>query len=87
MKRGYKNLIQIRIYGPGREPRVKLSEDTTMYEIAPRVKLGSIIEFYGKRSRQNLKIGYYDAKRMIMDLPERFIILNKHEKSGIMKKY
>ena len=68
VKRGYKNLIQIRIYGPGREPRVKLSEDTTMYEIAPRVKLGSIIEFYGKRSRQNLKIGYYDAKRMIYGL-------------------
>lgn len=68
VKRGYENLIQIRIYGPGREQKVKLPEGTTMYEIAPRVKLGSIIEFEEKRSRQNLKIGYYDAKRMIYGL-------------------
>lgn len=68
VKRGYEDLIQIRIFGPGREPHVKLSENTTMYEISPRVKLGSIIEFQGERSRQNLKIGYYDAKRMIYGL-------------------
>ena len=44
----------------------------TVYEIAPRVKLGSIIEFQEKRSRQNMKIGYYDAKRMLYGL-EGFI--------------
>lgn len=68
VKRGYKNIITVRIYGPGREPRVHLDEDTKVYEIAPRVSLGSILEFHGKRSRQNLKIGYYDAKRMIYGL-------------------
>lgn len=68
MKRGYKNIITVRIYGPGREPRVHLDEDTKVYEIAPRVSLGSILEFHGKRSRQNLKIGYYDAKRVIYGL-------------------
>lgn len=68
VKRGYENLIQIRIFGPGREPYVKLPEGTAMYEVSPRVKLGSIIEFQGSRSRQNLKIGYYDAKRMIYGL-------------------
>ncbi len=36
--------------------------------IVPRVSLGSILEFHGKRSRQNLKIGYYDAKRVIYGL-------------------
>lgn len=68
IKRGYTDIIQIRIYGPGREPRVKLPEEATMYEIAPRVRLGSIIEFESKRSRQNMKIGYFDAKRMIYGL-------------------
>ena len=86
VKRGYKNLIQIRIYGPGREPRVKLSEDTTMYEIAPRVKLGSIIEFYGKRSRQNLKIGYYDAKRMIYGLAGTIYYIEQTRKEWYYEK-
>ena len=30
--------------------------------------LGNIIEFDGKRSRQNLKIGYFDAKRLLYGL-------------------
>lgn len=66
--RGYTDIIAIRIYGPGREPKVKLPKDGEKYEIGPRVGLGSVIEFEGKRSRQNLKIGYYDAKRMIYGL-------------------
>ncbi len=68
VKRGYENIIEVRIYGPGREPRVKMPEGSVKYEVAPRVKLGSIIEFSGKRSRQNLNIGYYDAKRVIYGL-------------------
>ena len=68
VERGYTDLIEIRIYGPGREPRVKLPEDGEMYRIGPRVKLGSIIEFDRERSRQNMKIGYYDAKRMLYGL-------------------
>lgn len=72
VKRGYQNIIEVRIYGPGREPRVKMPENSVKYEISPRVKLGSIIEFSGKRSRQNLTIGYYDAKRMLYGL-EGFI--------------
>ncbi len=68
VERGYQNIIEVRIFGPGREPRVYLPNDVTVYEIAPRVKLGSIIEFQEKRSRQNMKIGYYDAKRVIYGL-------------------
>ena len=68
VKRGYTDIIEIRIYGPGREPRVKMPEDAEVYRIGPRVKLGSIIEFDRKRSAKNLKIGYYDAKRMLYGL-------------------
>ena len=68
VKRGYEDIIAVRIYGPGREPRVRMPQEGEKYEIAPRVKLGSIIEFSGKRSRQNMTIGYYDAKRMIYGL-------------------
>lgn len=72
IKRGYKDVIEIRIHGPGREPRVRMPEDGELYTISPRVKLGSILEFDGKRSRQNLRIGYYDAKRLLYGL-EGFI--------------
>jgi len=68
VKRGYEDIIEVRIYGPGREPRVKMPKESEKLEIAPRVKLGSIIEFSGKRSRQNLLIGYYDALRMLYGL-------------------
>lgn len=68
VERGYRDIIEIRIYGPGREPRVRLPEDGECYLIGPRVKLGSIIEFDGERSRQNMKIGYCDAKRMLYGL-------------------
>ncbi len=68
VKRGYKDIIKVRIYGPGREPYVRMPEEGEMYEVAPRVKLGSIIEFSQKRSRQNLTIGYYDAQRMLYGL-------------------
>ena len=52
IKRGYENIIQIRIYGPGVKVRVKKTEKTVIHEIAPTVKLGNIIEFEKKRSRQ-----------------------------------
>lgn len=79
VNRGYKDIIMVRIYGPGREPKVRLDEETNVYEIAPRVRLGSVLEFYGKRSRQNLKIGYYDAKRMIYGLKGRIYYIDNHD--------
>ena len=68
LKRGYKDIIQVRILGPGRVPRTVIPEDGSLCEIQPRVSLGSILEFSGRRSRQNLKIGYFDAKRAIYGL-------------------
>ena len=68
VSRGYTDIIEIRIYGPGREPRVRFPEDGERYLIGPRVKLGSILEFDSERSRQNMKIGYFDAKRMLYGL-------------------
>lgn len=77
IERGYENIIQICIYGPGRRPRVKRTENTVLHEIAPKVKLGSIIEFDKKRSRQNMKIGYFDAKRMLYGLIGRIYYIEQ----------
>lgn len=86
LDRGYDNIIQIRIYGPGRTPKARLDEDTIVHEIAPKVKLGSIIEFQQKRSRQNLKLGYYDAKRMIYGLVGRIYYIEQTQEEWYYKK-
>lgn len=86
LQRGYKDIIQIRIFGPGRVPKAKIDEDTVLYEIAPKVKLGSIIEFHKKRSRQNLTIGYYDAKRMLYGLVGQIYYIEQTEEAWYYEK-
>lgn len=66
--RGYKDIIVVRIYGPGRQPRVRIPDDAEIHTVGPRVSLGSIIEFDAKVSRRNMEAGYYDAKRMLYGL-------------------
>lgn len=84
--RGYKDIIEIRIYGPGRVPKVDFPEDGTRYSVKPRVGLGSIIEFEQKRSRQNLMIGYYDAKRLLYGLEGKiYYLAETHEDEYYIK--
>lgn len=95
IKRGYEDIISIRIFGMGMEKKVTIPEGTSLHEIAPRVDLGNILEFDSKKSRRNLKIGYFDAQRLIYDLKgtiyyiylendeieclKKFLILGKEE--------
>lgn len=81
VERGYEDIIVIRIFGIGREKRVRIPEDTRVLTIEPRVNLGNIIDFNHKKSIRNMKIGYYDAKRMIYGLKGRiyYIEENKEE--------
>lgn len=71
--RGYKDIIQIRIYGIGidREKLFKLPEDVNVYQIAPRRNLGGILEFDGKKAKRNMQLGYLDAMRLLYDLKGR----------------
>lgn len=68
INRGYKNIIMLRIFGPGREKRVKIPEDAVIYSVEPRVHLGNILDFDSRKSVRNMKIGYYDAQRVIYGL-------------------
>ena len=68
LNRGYQNIIEVRIFGPGRTPKVTIPEEGCAYTIAPRVSLGSILEFSKKRSLRNIRLGYFDAKRMLYAL-------------------
>lgn len=71
--RGYKDIIVIRIYGIGvdREKLFHLPDDVNIYRIAPKRNLGGILEFEGERAKRNMKLGYYDAMRVIYGLEGR----------------
>lgn len=68
VKRGYEDIIMIRIFGLGRSKKVKIPQGTTVYSIEPKTNLGSILEFNGKKCAYNIKLGYFDAKRLIYGL-------------------
>ena len=66
--RAYKDIIVIRIFGSGLEKNIKIPEDVNIIEIAPRVELGNVLEFDSRKSRRNMKIGYYDGLRCLRNL-------------------
>ena len=77
--RGYEDIIMIRIFGIGREKKVKIPEGTNILTIEPRVDLGNIIDFNHRKSVRNMKIGYYDAKRMIYGLKGRIYYIEENQ--------
>ena len=77
--RGYENIIVLRIFGIGREKRVKIPEETNILTIEPRVDLGNIIDFNHKKSVRNMKIGYYDAKRMVYGLKGKIYYIEENQ--------
>lgn len=68
LEQGYQNLILLRIFGVGREKRVSIPEGVTVIEIAPQVNLGNTLQFDAGKSRRNMKMGYFDALRVIYGL-------------------
>lgn len=77
--RGYEDIIVIRIFGIGREKRVRIPENTRILTVEPRVDLGNIMDFNSKKSIRNMKIGYYDAKRMIYGLKGRIYYIEENQ--------
>lgn len=78
LEHDYKDIIVIRIYGLGfdSEKILEIPGDVSLYHIAPRKDLGGILEFDKKRSRKNMKIGYYDAKRFLYGLCGRMYYID-----------
>ena len=68
LEHGYQDLILLRIFGVGREKKVSIPEGVTITEIAPRGSLGNTLQFDAAKSRKNMRMGYYDALRVIYGL-------------------
>lgn len=79
LDRGYENLILIRIFGVGHEKKITIPEEVSVLEIAPRSSLGSILQFDGAKSRRNMRMGYYDALRMLYGLQGKIYYIEENE--------
>lgn len=73
IEKGYKDIIVIRIYGLGfdTEKIVEIPDDVMVTHIAPKQSLGGILEFEKKKAKRNMKMGYYDAMRVLYGLSGR----------------
>lgn len=67
MRRGYVNIIAIRIFGLGLKQRYD-AKRVNMIEIAPRENLGGTFDFTQEKTRYNLQLGYYDVYRHFQKL-------------------
>lgn len=68
LKRGYRDIISVRIYGVGFEKKVKIPQDAHIITVAPRQKLGGILQFDGEQSKKDMRLGYFDGMRMLYGL-------------------
>lgn len=76
--RGYKNILVIRIFGPGLQKNVKIPEDVSITQISPRISLGRMLDFDSKRSKRNIDLGYFDGMRCFKALNGKIYYLKIH---------
>lgn len=68
VENGCKDIIALRIFGFGIEKHFKLPDNVNVTTIGPTVDLGNILNFDAEQSRQNLRLGYLDAHRVLYGL-------------------
>jgi len=89
LDRGYTDLIIIRILGIGMGflKKNKL-HDINAIIIEPRENLGGILDFSARRARYNLRLGYYDALRVLRGLSgRRYYIDNPYDDIYVLKRF
>ncbi len=68
LRRGYENILVIRIFGLGFEKKVEIPEEVSVTEIAPREKLGGVLQFDSAQTKRDMTLGYFDGLRTIYGL-------------------
>lgn len=68
IKKGYRDIIEIRIYGLGFERPLKVPRGTNIYTVSPCEDLGGTLEFDKRQSAENMKLGYFDGLRLLYGL-------------------
>jgi len=68
VNKGYKNIIEIRTKAMGIYKKVKKDKDVNIISISPSSDLGSILFADKEIAAKNIKMGYYDALKVIKNL-------------------
>ncbi|EKC48735.1 patatin, partial [human gut metagenome] len=68
VENGCKDIIALRIFGFGIEKRFRIPDDVHVTTIGPTVDLGNILNFDAEQSRRNMRLGYFDAQRVLYGL-------------------
>jgi NTE family protein len=66
-RKGYKDIIVVRTFAPGIRKRIDPS-GLNLINIEPAESLGPMLDFNSKRSRKNIVMGYFDAKKVFYKL-------------------
>ena len=75
VENGYKDIIAVSLPGGGMIKPYKIPEDGSLTLIDTKSDLGGVLNFDAEQSRNNLLIGYMDAKRVLYGLyGERYYI-------------
>lgn len=75
VENGYREIIVIRLNCPGVERSFKVPRYVNVHTVMPSRELGGLLEFESEQSRRNMKLGYYDAMRLLYGLQgERYYI-------------
>jgi len=67
LEKGYKSFITIRVGGMGRKRKVNL-DDCHIINIEAKEPLAGPLDFSEKKAREGLKLGYFDAYRVMKNL-------------------
>ena len=81
VEKGYKDIIEIRTKAVGVYKKVKKAKDVNIITIEPSGDLGSVLFADSELINKNVKMGYYDALRIIKGLAGNKYYINKLEKS------
>ena len=68
VENGYREIIVIRLNCPGVERSFKVPRYVNVHTVMPSRELGGLLEFESEQSRRNMKLGYYDAMRLLYGL-------------------
>lgn len=77
VRKGYKNIIEIRTKSMGIYKKVKKDKNITLLTIEPSSELGSILFADKDLAAKNIKMGYYDALKVIKGLEGSKYYINK----------
>lgn len=80
LKKGYKDIIVVRIHGLGVVRPVRIPKDVNVIEIAPEEDLGGILDFTKESAVRNIAIGYCTAMRVLFGLAgKKYYLLASEE--------